>query len=142
MDARHLWSLLKEKCLPWVKLVNSPCCNPVCESRSGSGVVTNNLLFSVPNPCQRQGMCLSLHGCLAMFFFGNVMGRKVKRLDDFAPCSFFLLAEVFCSIAGLRNLLAETGMPAQSGRILGMYGAHPDSLILETLLILASSLAE
>lgn len=65
-----------------------------------------------------------------------------QKRDDFAPFSFFLLLEVFCSVAGLRNLLAETGMPAQSGRILGIYGAHPDSLMLETLLILASSLAE
>lgn len=46
-------------------------------------------------------MCFSLHGCLAMFSFGNVMGKKVKRLDNFAPFSFFLLLELFPPLQGL-----------------------------------------
>lgn len=77
-------------------------------------------------------MCFSLRGCLAVLFFGNVMGKKVKRLHDFAPFSFFHLLEVFPPLQGL-----GTSLPAQRGILLGMYGAHPDSLMLETLLILA-----
>lgn len=81
-------------------------------------------------------MCFSLHGCLAMFSFGNVMGKKVKILDDFA---LFLLSPAgsFSSFAGLRKLLVEARKPTHRGMLLGPYGAHSDSLMLETLLILS-----